>query len=105
MHGIGPGPAAAADVEELALAALALVALEITQLPEKGRIFPDFPERGFFHIAGDAGKVGTGLDVAETVDQADGLGGDAALAAPGGKLREQRSKVTPSALARWGATR
>ena len=52
---------------------------------KQGGVFPDFPERGLFHVAGDAGKVGTGLDVAEAVDEADGLGRDAPLAAAGGE--------------------
>ena len=85
MNSIGTGTAPAADVEIFALAAFSLVGFEITQVFEQFGILPDFPEGGLLDIAGGAVEIGAGLYVAKTVDQADGLCGDAALAASGGE--------------------
>ncbi len=43
-HCVRTGAATAADINELALAALALVAFEIPQLLEEFGVFPDIPE-------------------------------------------------------------
>ena len=85
MDRVGPGATTSADVQVFALSAFALVGLEVPQVIENLRIFPDFPEGCLLDIAGGAVEIRTGLDVSKTVDQTDGLGGDATLAAAGGE--------------------
>jgi len=99
---IGPGPAAAADVDVLAGAALSLVRLEIPQILENFRIFPNLPEGGLLDIAGGAVEVGAGLDVAEAVDEADGLGRDAPFAAAGGEGEAPPLECDPLGLGLLG---
>src|SRR6185369_11812690 len=84
VHGIGPGTAPSADVEIFALAAFPLVRLEITQVVKQLGVLPDFTERGLLDVAGGAVEIRAWLYIAKAVDQADGLRGDASLAAAGG---------------------
>ena len=44
VNRISPGSASAADVYVFALSALALVSLEVTEIPENFRVLPDLPE-------------------------------------------------------------
>src|SRR5208337_4965803 len=85
VNRIGPRPAAAADVDELALPAFSLVGLEVAQFLEYLGILPYLPERRGLDVAGGAVEIGAGLDIAEAVDEADGLGRYAPLAAAGGE--------------------
>ena len=85
MYGIGTGTASAADVQIFALPAFPLVRLEIAQIIEQFRFLPYFTERSLFDISGGAVEIRAGFYVAETVDQADGLCGNASLAASGGE--------------------
>ena len=115
MYRIGPGPASSADIDVLTLATFPLVGFEIAQVAEYLGILPDLAEGGFFDVAGGTVEVGAGFDVAETVDQADGLGGDAAFAPSGGESQRAALEFAPlglgllgersgsSAGRRWGA--
>ena len=51
VHRIGPGTAASADIDELALAALALVLFEIAQIVEHLGVEPKFLKRNLLDVA------------------------------------------------------
>jgi hypothetical protein len=95
---IGPGAAAATDVDVFALPALPFVALEVSQVFEDLAVLPQLLERGLFHVTGGAVEVGAGLEVAVAVDQADGLGGDAPFAATGREGQGPALKFLPFGL-------
>ena len=86
-HGVGPGPAAAADPDIFALAAIVFIPFKITKLKEKFRFFPDCLKRSCLDIAGGFGKIAAGLHLAIDVDETDELSGQAAFGAAGGKLQ------------------
>ena len=78
-HGIGPGPAAAADIEVFAVAATAFICFEVAHFLEERRVFPDILEALLADIASSLGEIATGQDIAIHINQADELSGKAAL--------------------------
>jgi hypothetical protein len=78
-HGISPGPAAAADADIFALAAVVLIGFEIAELQEKFGIFPDCLERDLLDIARRSGEIAARLDFPVDIDETDELTGQAAF--------------------------
>ena len=83
MHRVGPGTAATADIDVLTLSALTLVCFEVSQIPENLRIFPYLAKGCLLDITCYPMKIGTGLNIAKAVNQADGLCCNAPLTATG----------------------
>ena len=87
VYRISPGTASAADIDVFALAAFPFIGFEVAQVAEDFRIFPDFTEGRLFDVAGGTVEIGTGLDIAKAVNQADCLCGYASFATSGGECQ------------------
>src|SRR4051812_31739860 len=95
MNSISPGPAPTTDIYILALAALSFIGLEVPQVLKNFGILPDFTEWSLLYISGGPVEVRAGLDVTETVDQTDRLGGNASLTASSGERQRTALKIDP----------
>ena len=67
-----PRAAAAADSDEFAMAAFALVFVQITEVGKYRRTVPDVPESSFFDLAAVNFKISAGLYLAGMRDKAEG---------------------------------
>src|SRR5580693_8810527 len=62
-RGVGARAAAHANVAELATAALALQVVDVAELIEHYRIFPDVGERLLFQVSCQGRQISTGIDL------------------------------------------
>src|SRR3990170_9155900 len=98
QDGVGPGAAAAADVQIFTIAAATLVLLEGPERFEQFGVVPDLLEMLLLHVPRDHGKVGARLDVPLRVDEGDRLRADAPLPPARGKGERPRLDRVPLLL-------
>jgi hypothetical protein len=75
---VSPGPAAAADANELAFSAFPLVEGRISQVLKDGRLKPDVLKTLFFDLSAVQLEIAAGLDLARMGDEAEGYASQAA---------------------------
>src|SRR5665647_275275 len=85
-HGVGPGPATAADIDILAAATVVLVPGKVAQIEKKFGILPDILKRLGTDVSGCLGEIAARQDIAVDIDQTDQLTSQATLGAAGGEL-------------------
>ena len=77
--GKGARAASHANVAELAATALAFQVVDVAQLIEYHRVFPDIGERLLFQIPGQSRQISTGINLALMRNETDGGSGQASL--------------------------
>jgi hypothetical protein len=82
-HGMGTGPAASADVNIFASAAIVLVTLEISEAEKQFRFFPDILEWYLIDITGRLREVTAGQNFPVNIDETNELPGQTPLGAAG----------------------